>query len=304
MNLKRLLCILLVLVLAGFALSGCDRRSETAEDAEGLEEGNFAPETTGVGGLTQAVEDQSAEGAGKYSDSSIDAAAYSQEDDGLPQDSQEDVPDSDGVFGDGEFNDIEDSEEGQDGAEASAGTQSASDDDDMPFASPTPQPNTSVSRYAEISAPGLGFRFSYPSDWTNIPGRSTVCYVQPLDNGTVYPARVAVTMKRLPHSTNFQEVQTELAEYIKLLRTQYSAATFKVDMELDTSTKFMGKSSIGTTYLAYDGGQEIKGYVVATYFERYMYVFHFLCAYNDYTSFEATIRYMRDSVQIDKSVAP
>ena len=295
---KRLFCILLVLALAGFSLSGCDRRSETTEDAETQEAGNFEPETTGVGGLTQAVEGQSVEGASKYSDSSVDAASVSDVEGDFPADAEEEVPGNEEVFGGGEFIDMQEEAEdqpvGEDGAEKEV----------MPFASPTPQPNASASRYAEISAPGLGFRFSYPSDWVNIPARSTVCYVQPLENGTIYPARVAVTMKRLAHATNFEEVQTELADYLKLLRTQYSEITFKVDMDIDTTTKFMGKRSIGTTYLAYDGGQEIKGYVVATYFERYMYVFHFLCAYNDYTSFEAAIRYMRDSVQIDESVAP
>ena len=293
---KRLFCILLVLALAGFSLSGCDRRSEVPEDAESMEEGNFDPETTAVGGLTQAVEDRSDGAASEDLDAPADAE--------MPE---EDVSAEGDAFENGEFTDIEEADQpsGEDGDGETADANPTPESEAMPFASPTPQPNASVSRYTEIKAPGLGFRFSYPTGWVNIPGRSTVCYVQPLEDGTVYPARVAVTMKRMPHATSFKEARTQLGEYLKLLRSQYDSSTFKVDTKhVDESSKFMGKSSIGTTYLAYDGNQEIKGYAVITYFERYLYVFHFLCAYNDFSSFEATIRYMRDSVQADASVAP
>ena len=285
---KRFICILLILALVGFALSGCDRRSPASETSEDTE-GSFAPETTAVGGLTQAVEDQG----------STDEQPESAE-----------APVDESANAEGESADIESIDEQEAVQDQPVDQQSANEGDDpeaevMPFASPTPQPNIAVSQYTEISAPGLGFRFSYPTNWVNIPGRSTVCYVQPLENGTVYPARVAVTMKRMPHSTNMEEVQTELVEYFKVLQSQYDNSTFKIDTQnVDVSTKFMGKNSISTTYLAYDGSQEIKGYVIATYFERYIYVFHFLCAYNDYSSFEATLRYMRDSVQTDASVAP
>ena len=258
---KRFICILLVLALAGFSLSGCDRRStapETTEEAEA----NFDPETTAVGGLTQAVEEQS-----------------STEEAPEPLESDEELlADLEPI----EMDDIMDQEVVQDepadpaAPEESAQPTPTEEADAMPFVTPTPQPNASASRYSEISAPGLGFKFSYPTDWVNIPGRSTVCYVQPLENGTVYPARVSVTMKRLPHKTDFEETRSELIEFLKVIRSQYDESTFKLDPNIDIATKFMGKSSIGVSYLAYDGSQEIKGYAVITYFERYLYVFHFL----------------------------
>ena len=300
---KRLLIILLVLALAGFVLSGCDRRSAAPEETEG-QDGSFSPETTAVGGLTQAVEDQS---SADPADTATEEPTYVEPiavgaEDADPVDidvtdaDPEETPDPEAA---------DQPEDAEDGAENDGETAAEpTPDSDMPFATPTPQPNTFISEYAEVSAPGLGFRLSYPADWVNIPGRSTVCYVQPLENGTVYPARVAVTMKRMPHATNYDEAQTELANYIKTLMTQYNQSTFKVNTKLDYDTKFMGKAAIATTYLAYDGPQEIIGYTIITYFERYLYVFHFLCAYEDYNAFSEAMKYMRDSVQADAKVAP
>ena len=290
---KRLLSLLLVLALACFALSGCDRRSPSTDNADD-QQGSFSPDTTAVGGLTQAVEEQS---VSEPETVSTEEPAYVEPIQVEPEDEEpadpEATPDPDAP------------EQTGDGAQDDGGAGAeAIDDNDMPFATPTPQPNTYIAEYSEVSAPGLGFRFSYPSDWVNLPGRSTVCYVQPLENGTVYPARVAVTMKRLPHATDYDEAKSELADYIRTLMTQYNQSTFKVNTKLDYDTKFMGKSAIATTYLAYDGNQEIIGYTIITYFERYLYVFHFLCAYEDYNAFQEAMVYMRNSVQPDAKVAP
>ena len=290
---KRFICILLVLALAGFALSGCDRRTAAPEAAETeAAEGIFEPETTAVGGLTQAVKEQGS------SDEEASEAAMEEQ----PEISEESVGEAEpeNIFDGEEQEPVADQPIDEEGADAEPTT----DPNEMPFATPSPQPNASVSQYTEVTGPGLGFRFSYPTGWVNIPGRSTVCYVQPLEGGTVYPARVAVTMKRMPHATGMTEAKTQLANYVRKLMTQYPTSTFKVNSKLDEETKFMGKKGLSTTYLAYDGDTEIKGYLIITYFERYIYVFHFLCAYNDYSSFEATLRYMRDSVQPDDSVAP
>lgn len=184
---------------------------------------------------------------------------------------------------------------------AEADAQSSASSDVQPFVTATPQPNTQISAYSEVTQTGLGFKLSYPTGWNNIPGRSTVCYVQPLENGTEYPARVAVTMKRLAHKCSDETIQTELAEYVKVLMTQYDEKTFEVSKELDTSTQFMGKKGYSATYLAYDGSQEIQGYIIATYFERYVFVYHFLCAYEDYEAFGTAMRRMRDSVQAEQT---
>lgn len=122
-----------------------------------------------------------------------------------------------------------------------------------------------------------------------------------MENGTVYPARVTVTMKKLSHSGSESRLQEQMVSFVEVLQEQYDKKTFEVDTNLDTESGFMGgKRSYATTYLAYDGDQEIKGYVAMTYFDKYVFCFHFQCAYEDYNVFEPAIRHMRDSVTPDE----
>lgn len=282
--LKRFISLILVCVLSMTVFSGCDRKPASAPAVEETAQtGSFAPETTAVAssGLVQAIDSvQEAEPADVSDTPVVDEQPVAQDaaatdeiavDEAIAEPSLEPAP---------------------------AVTEEPENDTViMPFATATPQPNVTVSSYTEIAVEELGFKFSHPSNWNNIPGRSTVCYVQPLDNGTVYPARVAVTMKKLAHKCSASEATKELAEYVKMLRSQYDEATFKVNKTLDEGTKFMGNKAMSTTYLAYDGEQEIQGYVIMTYFERYLFCFHFLCAYEDYEAFQPAMVRMRDSVQ-------
>lgn len=267
---KKIVSLLLTCALTLAVFTGCDRRSVSEEPADGAQQVvNFAPETTAVTSEMQPIAQDSApaEEAAEAQPAADDVAA----DEPVVQDAaiEEPVVTPEPVFADPASN---------------------------PYLA-TPQPNAVVSSYSEVTNTGLGFRFSYPTGWNNIPGRSTVCYVQPLEEGTVYPARVAVTMKSFPHAVGEKTAKTEIVEYMKLLMSQYDERTFEVDEELNTSTKFMGnKDSMSTHYLAYDGAQEIKGYVIMTWFEKYLFCFHFLCAYEDYPAFEAAMIRMRDSV--------
>lgn len=271
---KKFVSLLLVCVLTLSLFSGCDRRPETAESAadEAQQLVNFAPETTAVTSEQQPIADMpvSNEDSPEVAADEQPVAADVAVDEPIVQDvAAEPEVTPEPVFSDPASN---------------------------PYLA-TPQPNAKVSSFSEVSNTGLGFRFSYPTGWNNIPGRSTVCYVQPLEEGTVYPARVAVTMKSFPHAVGEKTTKTEIVQYLTLLMSQYDERTFEVDEELNTSTKFMGnKDSMSTHYLAYDGDQEIKGYVIMTWFEKYLFCFHFLCAYEDYPAFESAMIRMRDSV--------
>lgn len=285
---KKLICFVLVCAFALTMLSGCDRKPVATSDAKDTETGSFAPETTVVasGGLVQAIDETQASAA-----------------DPSEAVSQPEVQDTviDEVLMD---ETVMDEVIAEPSLEPAPTVTEAPQRDTviMPFATATPQPNVTVNSYSEIVVDELGFKFNYPSDWNNLPGRSTVCYVQPLVDGTVYPARVAVTMKKLAHKCSASEAQKELAEYIKMLMAQYDQNTFKVDKKLNEETKFMGNKAMSTTYLAYDGDQEIQGYVILTHFERYLFCFHFLCAYEDYEAFRPAMERMRDSVQASRNL--
>lgn len=277
---KKFLSLILICVLALSMFTGCDRKPGTSVSNESTQEASFDPETTAVasGGLVQAL-DVNQTTSDSEAQPEVQDIAVTDEiavDEAIAEPSLEPAP--------------------------AVTEEPANETVIMPFATATPQPNVTVNSYSEVTVDELGFKFSHPSDWNNIPGRSTVCYVQPLANGTVYPARVAVTMKKLAHKCSSSEAQKELVEYIKMLMGQYDQATFKVNKTLDENTKFMGNKAMSTTYLAYDGEQEIQGYVILTHFERYLFCFHFLCAYEDYEAFQPAMIRMRDSVQASRNL--
>ena len=168
-------------------------------------------------------------------------------------------------------------------------------------AAPVSSSVSGIDGYGEVTNDELGISISYPVNWQNQPGRSTICYLQ-TNTGDAYPARVCITMKKLAHSCNDTKAQAQLVSYLKKLREQYDASTFEVDLNLDTETLFMGRKAMSTTYLAYDGETEIKGYVILTYFDKYVYCYHFLCGYDDYSKYESAIRYMRDSAKCTLSL--
>ena len=257
--------------------SGCSIKKD-AEVSTDQQAGNFAPETTAVasGGMMQAIEEAEAvEPQATYKiideafemDVPVDAPAAEV----TPEPTPEPAPQV---------------------------TDAPASGEQVAYATATPQPNASIGSFAEIGGTGLGVKFSYPGNWKNIPGRSTICYVQPMEEGTVYPARVAVSMKKLAHKCDAEDLQQEMVLLFNVIGSQYDASTFEINTNVDMNTRFMGNAAYSTTYLAYDGDQEIKGYVIMTAFEKYVFSFHFQCAYTDFEAFGPSIKLMRDSVTL------
>lgn len=267
---KKTLCLLLACLLLVCTLGACSKTApETADEPQ---TNNFAPETTAVsGGLTQAVEEVQDAQAAPTDESSTYAGNEPASDLSADSDAQQTAVDA-----------------------TLAPSESAA-----PTAQPVNNSHTSIDGYTTIGNVGLGFSFSYPINWNNLPGRSTVCYVQPISSDIVYPARVAVTMKKLSHRCTDAKLKTQFASYFTYISSQYDEETFEANMSLNGKTQFMGNKALSTTYLAYDGDQEIMGYAICTYFERYVFVFHFLCAYEDYEGFKPAMEFMRDSVKCE-----
>lgn len=242
-------------------LSGCDRGIRPHDEENTENNADFAPETTASAGsgLTLAVED--AQSDADIPESYEQPAAVDS-----PMEQPADIPVSD------------------------------TEDIQTP-AAPVASAHSSISGYADITSDELGFSFSYPVNWENLPGRSTICFKQTAEDTQTYPARVCITMKKLAHKANASKAQEQLVSYLKTLRTQYDAETFEVDKNLNTKTKFMGNNAMSCTYLAYDGDQEIEGYVILTYFDKYVYCFHFLSGYDDFKGYNDAMCFMRDSAK-------
>lgn len=299
LRMRKAIALLLLCTLLACTLSGCGSKDGDVEYVPSAEataqSGSFAPETTAVasGGLSQILADvDSAENDAAADEAAI--AAKSVDQSAVQDEAQPAVQD---VAADATIVPEAAAEPAAQPTQEPA-IQSAA----VPFVTPTPQPNTAISGYSRVETTGLGFKLSYPNGWKNVPGRSTVCYVQPTENGTLYPARVSVSMKRLPHKCTDTRLQEQLVSFLKTIMSQYDESTFEVDKNVDTQTSFMSnRKTMATTYLAYDGDQEIEGYVIMTYFERYVFCYHFVSAYEDFDAFGTAMRHMRDSVEANSA---
>ena len=288
---KKLLCALLICALCGCALTGCGKKP-ASDDAEAPRSATQAnPEVTAVpeeGG--HGEEDQSA----ALADMPTLAPAIPAEG-GAPADDGDDDDDDD-------IDDDEDDEDyysmdalinGTDGDEAEPPEDAAP--------TPTPRPGSNVIdpntlAYTALSDPDMKLTFNYPSNWINVPGVFTVCFREAVEPGD-FPARVAISAKRLVHSPEGTVVTDELTDFVRVIRKQYDANTFQLGT-LNAEDTFMGKQAYSNTYLAYSGETEVKGFVIGQSIGRVLYVFHFSASYDDYTAMERVMRYMLNSVQI------
>ena len=163
---------------------------------------------------------------------------------------------------------------------------------------PTARPvaDTSTYQYSALTDTSLGFTFNYPSHWENLPGVYTVCFREKVEPGD-FPARVAITAKKLVHTPDEQVVTEQLTSYLRLVHKQYEAASFQAGTP-STEETFLGKPALSNTYLAYSGENEVKGYIIGTAVGRTMYVLHFCATYEDYAAMESMMRYMVKSAEL------
>ena len=108
---------------------------------------------------------------------------------------------------------------------------------------------------------------------------------------------MAVTRKRLAHAPKFSRLLTQFQEYAETVRAQYDSTTFEYG-DLNSSAAFLGQPAYEITYLAYSGAVEVKGYMICTNVDKYVYVFHFCAPYDDYAAMEPMMRQLRDSVTL------
>lgn len=274
--LKKTTSLVLSGVIALMTLSGCSSVSTTI-DTNG-EGGSFQPETTVVPSITAEPdpeswvpeildlpldEDSAAQPAPEAAEPSPDAAAPS--------------PEADAA--------------GQTPVPTLVPTTA-------PSPSPTPVGSADISGYTyqTLTDTSFGFVYTYPTCWVNVPGKSTVCFrevVEPDD----FPARVAVTSKRMAHTPKSDTVLSQFQSYAQYIYAQFDPTTFEWG-DLNTNARFLGEKAFEITYLAYSGDIEIKGYMICTNVGRLIYVYHFCASYDDYAVMETMMGRMRDSVTI------
>ena len=282
---KKLICALLIMALCACALAGCKRRGND-EAAPGSD----APSTGGTRLEVTAVPEEGSHGeqdqSGVLADMPTLAPAETLEPGAAPEGEGE-APEEAGDSGD--YFSVDDligqTEEFETYDEAAQ--------PQPPSTQAVIDPNTI--RFSALSDESLGFTFNYPSDWVNVPGIFTVCYREVVEPGD-FPARVAISGKRLVHSPEGTVVTDELTSFVRAIYKQYDAKTFQLGT-LNTQDTFLGRQAYSNTYLAYSGETEVKGFIIGCTIGRNLFVFHFCASYEDYTALERVMRYMLNSVQ-------
>lgn len=265
---KKKMCLLLIAALSLFCFTGCSKPQEDAPQADAS--ANFNPETTAAANENNSIDDISLFG-----------------DQPTVEPVETLVP-----------------ENGSAVPTQNTGNMEANQDGN-PTASPSEMPQSSVApanidasayQFSTVGSNSLGITLQYPSQWENIPGIYTICYRESVEEGD-FPARMAVTSKKVVHTPDEEDIVDQLKSYLKTIYTQYDTSTFEVT-NLNQSISFMGKQGYSTTYLAYSGEIEVKGFVIACAIERNIYVFHFCASFADYSSMESMMQYMCKSVAL------
>lgn len=171
-----------------------------------------------------------------------------------------------------------------------------------PESTQTPEPTAPSPymnyNYSMLTDTAFGFVLNYPTTWTNLPGKYTVCFQEPVADGD-FAARVAVTSKKLPHKPDSDTLLKQFQAFAKQVYATYDPSTFEFG-DLKTNVSFMGNRGMAIGYLAYSGDTEIQGYMCCCAIDYTIYVFHFCSSYNDYEDMLPVLTRIRDSVTLVK----
>ena len=299
---KKLLCGLLICALCVCGLSACDKKPSS--DSSGSTQANPAanPEVTPVPEQGDHGEEDQSQALANMPTLAPAQPVEGAEDDAYVDDDEDDeYVDDDEDDEDDEGNEDDEDYYSMEALMNPSGDPEAQDAAQEPAPQNTPKPGGNVIdpntlSYVALNDPDMKLTFNYPSNWVNVPGVFTVCYREMAEPGE-FPARVAISAKRLVHSPEGTVVSDELTEFVRVIRKQYDSNTFQLGTPNSEDT-FMGKQALSNTYLAYSGETEVKGFIIGQSVGRVLYVFHFSASYDDYTAMERVMRYMLNSVQI------
>ena len=171
-----------------------------------------------------------------------------------------------------------------------------------PQATATPAPTMQVSayKYDTVINSTLQVTFQYPSHWTNDPGKSTICFLEPVASGE-HGARLAVASKQVakaPDTTSLKKQLTTFAE-----KVEATFASFTLAENVDTKVPVFNTDGISQSYTARDSsGVRITGYILMAYNSgnRHIYVLHFSCPSNRYEELSPVIEKVRQSLAVVK----
>ena len=141
------------------------------------------------------------------------------------------------------------------------------------------------------------FSMLYPAHYTRVPGTKTICFEEPVNDGTI-PVRIAFTRKGLSGRVHSDTKTKQLKSYFKRILSGFDS----YDMgTLDKKDSFLGDNeAYSVAYTAKKGDKLYKGYVVMAAGEKVLYVFHFRCGEVDYERMKTVMERVRNSITFSK----
>lgn len=171
-----------------------------------------------------------------------------------------------------------------------------------PTIAPTPVPVVPFDEYQYfiLNNTALAVSFKYPSHWINEPGKASIRYTEPVNEGDT-PAQLTVTSKLMEDRPRNRDMETQMESFLALVEPMvdnYSAKEedFKDDVQiLDTE-------GVRQKYTARDPetGKKIVGYALMVYSKasKRIYLLHFTAPEEDYDELSGVIDVIRDSIEI------
>ncbi len=141
------------------------------------------------------------------------------------------------------------------------------------------------------------FSMLYPAHYTRMPGTKTICFEEPVDDGTI-PARIAFARTGLSGRVHSDTKTKQLKSYFKRILSGFDS----YDMgTLDKKDSFLGDNeAYSVAYTAKKGDKLYKGYVVMAAGDKVLYVYHFRCGEVDYERLRTVMERVRDSISFSK----
>lgn len=139
-----------------------------------------------------------------------------------------------------------------------------------------------------------GFSMEVPSHWARQPASKSVCFTEPVAEGTV-PGRIVVTSKKVESVGNSTR-EKQLGSYFTNILGDFDTYEWS---DIYTDQPFLGdENAHSVTYSGTRDGLSYKGYVILAAVNKTIYVYHFRCGSDAYDSMESIMEYVRDSISL------
>ncbi len=196
----------------------------------------------------------------------------------------------------------------------SSNEQDETQTDATPTPSPTPTPTyTPVPTIAPTLVPVVAFEdyeyfvqinsslavsFKYPSHWINEPGKASIRYTEPVNEGDT-PARLTVTSKYVSSRPDDRDMKEQMQSFLTLVEAQVDDYTADKDDYKD-DVEVAGTEGVRQKYTARDPDtdEEITGYALMVYVRaaKRIYLMHFTAPSADYEELSGVIDVIRESL--------